>query len=58
MKPQAQAVDEFEELSESREIIEDRILRIRLQMIDLTIQQQEVSGKKEALSKDLATLAD
>ena len=30
-------LDEFEELSESREIIEDRIFRLKLQMIDLTI---------------------
>ena len=29
--------DEFEELSESREIIEHRIFRLKLQMIDLTI---------------------
>ena len=30
-------IEEFEELSESREIIEDRIFRLKLQMIDLTI---------------------
>jgi hypothetical protein len=29
--------DDFEELSESREIIEDRIFQKKLQMIDLTI---------------------
>jgi len=32
-------LEEFEELSESREIIEDRIFRLKLQMIDLTITQ-------------------
>ena len=31
--------EEFEELSESREIIEDRIFRHKLQMIELTITQ-------------------
>ena len=37
-------IDEFEELSESREIIEDRIFRLKLQMVDLTITQQELSS--------------
>ena len=37
-------IDEFEELSESREIIEDRIFRLKLQVIDLTITQQELSS--------------
>mmetsp|Transcript_35403 Transcript_35403/g.46604 ORF Transcript_35403/g.46604 Transcript_35403/m.46604 type:complete len:85 (+) Transcript_35403:388-642(+) len=32
-------IEEFEELSESREIIEDRIFRQKLQMIELTITQ-------------------
>ena len=32
-------LDDFEELSESHEIIEDRIFRLKLQMIDLTITQ-------------------
>ena len=37
-QPSAAAdIEEFEELSESREIIEDRIFRLKLQMIDLTI---------------------
>ena len=45
-------IDEFEELSESREIIEDRIFRLKLQMIDLTITQQELSSQSETLLKD------
>ena len=36
--------DEFEELSESREIIEHKIFRLKLQMIDHTISQQEISN--------------
>lgn len=31
--------DEFEDLSESREIIEDKIFRMKLQMVDLSIFQ-------------------
>ena len=45
-------LDEFEELSESREIIEDRIFRLKLQMIDLTITQQELSSQSETLEAD------
>lgn len=53
---QPQKDDDFEELSESREIIEDRIFRLKLQMIDLTIKQQELTSKKETLATDKVLL--
>jgi|LauGreDrversion4_2_1035121.scaffolds.fasta_scaffold55232_1 hypothetical protein len=37
--------DNFEEISESREIVEDRINRMKLSMIDYTVKQQELSEK-------------
>ena len=44
--------DDFEELGETREIIEDRIFRLKLQMVNLTITQQELSGQMENVSTD------
>jgi chromosome segregation ATPase len=44
--------DNFEEINESREIIEDRINRIKLQIIDFTVKQQEISEKVLSLTKD------
>ena len=32
-------LEDFEQLSESREIIEDRIFRLKLQIVDMTIMQ-------------------
>jgi hypothetical protein len=52
-----QPEEDFEQLGESREIIEDKILRIRLQMVDLTISQQELSAKIETLALDTQTLS-
>lgn len=49
-------IEEFEELSESREIIEDRIFRLKLQMIDLTIHQQNLSSQQETLAADIKIL--
>ena len=49
--------DNFEEINESREIIEDRINRLKLQMIDFTVKQQEISEKVLSLTKDNAILA-
>ncbi len=49
--------DHFEEINESREIIEDRINRLKLQMIDFTVKQQEISEKVLSLTKDNAILA-
>ena len=48
--------DEFEELSESREIIEHKIFRLKLQMIDHTISQQEISNQRETLLADIKIL--
>jgi len=48
--------DEFEDLSESREIIEDRIFKVRLQMINLTITQQELSSQSKTLENDISLL--
>jgi len=48
--------DEFEDLSESREIIEDRIFKVRLQMINLTITQQELSSQSQTLENDISLL--
>ena len=48
--------EEFEELSESREIIEDRIFRLKLQMIDLTITQQDLSAQQDTLAADIKIL--
>ena len=44
--------DNFEEISESREIVEDRINRMKLSMIDYTVKQQELSEKMVQLHKD------
>ena len=49
--------DNFEEINESREIIEDRINRIKLQIIDFTVKQQEISEKVLSLTKDNQLLA-
>lgn len=50
-----EAIDEeenFEEINESREIIEERINKIKLHMIDYTVKQQEISDKSLNLTKD------
>ena len=44
--------DNFEEISESREIVEDRINRMKLSIIDYTVKQQELSEKMVQLQKD------
>lgn len=50
--------DEFEDLSESREFIEDRIFRLKLQIIDLTITQQDLSTQQETLDSDVKILTE
>jgi hypothetical protein len=37
--------ENFEEINESKEIIEERINRIKVHMIDFTVKQQEISDK-------------
>lgn len=49
-------LDDFEQLSESREIIEDRIFRLKLQIVDMTIMQQDLSDKQETLAADIKIL--
>ncbi len=49
--------DNFEEISESREIVEDRINRMKLSMIDYTVKQQELSEKMVQLHKDKELLS-
>ena len=48
--------ENFEEIIESKEIIEDRILRIKHQMIDYTMKQQDISEKIKNLEKDIEIL--
>jgi peptidoglycan hydrolase CwlO-like protein len=48
--------DNFEEISESKEIIEDRIGRIKATIIDLTLKQQELGEKTRSLEKDIEIL--
>ena len=44
--------ENFEEINESRDIIEERINKIKLQIIDFTGKQQEISDKMGNLQKD------
>ena len=48
--------ENFEEITESKDIIEDRIFRIKLQMIDYTMKQQDFSEKIDTLEKDIDLL--
>ena len=48
--------DTFEEINESREIVEDRINRLKLQMIDFTVKQHDISEKIASLRKDIELL--
>ncbi len=48
--------ENFEEITESREIIEDRINRIKLKMIEFTMKQQDLSEKTKTLEKDIELL--
>jgi hypothetical protein len=48
--------DNFEEITESKDIIEDRIARIKTSMIDFTIKQQDLSEKMVNLEKDIEIL--
>ena len=48
--------DDFEELSEGREIIEERIFRVELQMINLTIGQKDISCAVSTLVTDIEDL--
>jgi chromosome segregation ATPase len=48
--------DDFEDLAESKEVIEDRIFKIRLQLIDLVIQQQQLRNAQKTLMNDLNQL--
>ena len=48
--------DHFEEINESREIVEDRINRLKLQMIDFTMKQHDISEKISSLRKDIQLL--
>lgn len=48
--------DNFEELIESKEIIEDRIYRLKGAMIDYTMKQQDLSEKTSNLHKDIDIL--
>ena len=47
---------DFEEINESREIVEDRINRLKLQMIDFTVKQYDISEKIASLKKDIELL--
>ena len=48
--------DNFEEITESREIVEDRINRLKLQMIDFTVKQHDIYDKIATLKKDIQLL--
>ena len=48
--------ENFEEINESREIVEDRINRLKLQMIDFTVKQYDISEKIASLKKDIELL--
>ena len=48
--------DNFEEITESKEIIEERINRIKHHMIDYTMKQQDLSDKILNLEKDIELL--
>jgi hypothetical protein len=48
--------ENFEEINESREIVEDRINRLKLQMIDFTVKQYDISEKIASLRKDIDLL--
>ena len=48
--------DNFEEITESKDIIEDRINRIKSVMIDHTMKQQDLSEKIQNLQKDIELL--
>jgi ribosome-binding protein aMBF1 (putative translation factor) len=48
--------DNFEEITESKDIIEDRINRIKTAIIDFTMKQQDLSDKITNLEKDIEIL--
>ena len=48
--------ENFEEINESKEIVEDRINRVKLQMIDATVKQHDISEKIASLKKDIELL--
>lgn len=48
--------ENFEEIMESKDIIEDRVLRLKHLMIEYTIKQQELSEKISTLQRDIELL--
>ena len=46
----------FEEISESKEMMEERIGRVKLQMVEMTMKQQELGEKMKNLEKDIEIL--
>ena len=48
--------DNFEESTESKDIIEDRVNRIKTNLIDFTMKQQDLSDKMANLEKDIEIL--
>lgn len=48
--------DNFEQIEESKDIIEDRINRIKNHIIELTMKQQDLSDKISNLGKDIEIL--
>ena len=48
--------DTFEEVSESKEIVEDRVNRIKMSVIEATMKQQELSARTASLEKDIEIL--
>ena len=48
--------ENFEEILESREIIEDKIFSIKCRMIDFTVRQWDISEKIKALNSDIRIL--
>lgn len=49
--------DNFEEVGDSKEFIEERVLKIKLAVIDFTIKQQELTNKISTLQKDIELLS-
>lgn len=50
--------DDFEEILESREIIEDKIFAIKCRIIDFTVRQWDLSEKVMALHSDIDILSN
>lgn len=45
--------ENFEEITESKEIIEDRINKIKMVIVDFTIKQQDLTDKIQKQEKDI-----